>query len=180
MKMSRVILLRALFIGAARLCLDSGLSDEPSRLSISNEQEGKVGIHLNGGQELHQLQSLSTLNGEWLNVGGPTFDPHWFIEPAEPLGFFRGAQPPLGDRQISRNVRQMLDSGRQIFRYDTFGNESFWAGSLRLHEAIAGTNHGGVGGGVSPAAALAVGLKVDLEALPKSLPTFRQSRMCSR
>ena len=63
----------------------------------------------------------------------------------------------------------MLDNGRHIFRHDTFGNEAFWGGGLRLHEAIAGANHGGVGGGVSPATALAVGLKVDIEALPKSL-----------
>ena len=67
---------------------------------------------------------------------------------------------------VSRTVREMLDDGRQIFRYDTFGNETFWGGTLRLHEAIAGTPHGGVGPGVSPSVALSVGLKVDVEPLP--------------
>jgi hypothetical protein len=38
-----------------------------------------------------------------------------------------------------------------------------------LHEAIAGADHGGVGPGVSPATALAVGLKVDADALPRAL-----------
>ncbi len=40
---------------------------------------------------------------------------------------------------------------------------------LKLHQAIAGTRQGGVGPGVSPSTALAVGLKVDLDALPRSL-----------
>src|SRR5690606_6375088 len=36
-------------------------------------------------------------------------------------------------------------------------------------EAIAGESNGGVGPGVSPATALSVGLKVDVEALPRKL-----------
>src|SRR5512146_1258278 len=53
---------------------------------------------------------------------------------------------------------EAVASGRQIFRYDTFGDEAFWGGSLRLHEAIAGSAGGGVGGGISPKTALSVGL----------------------
>ncbi|HEY6175649.1 MAG TPA: hypothetical protein VIX73_14420 [Kofleriaceae bacterium] len=55
------------------------------------------------------------------------------------------------------------------FRYDTFGDEAFWGGTLQLHQAIAGAANGGVGNGVSPRTALAVGLKVDVDALPRSL-----------
>lgn len=44
----------------------------------------------------------------------------------------------------------MLDEGRRIFRFDTFGSEEFWGGKLRLHEAIVGQKLGGVGPGVSP------------------------------
>jgi hypothetical protein len=73
------------------------------------------------------------------------------------------------DRQIDEHAGRMIDQGRQIFRYDTFGSESFWGGTLRLHEAIAGSKHGGVGGGVSPKTALAVGLKIDSDALPEKL-----------
>lgn len=47
--------------------------------------------------------------------------------------------------------------GRQIFRYDTFGDEQLWTNVLRMHEAIAK---------VPPTTALAVGLKVDVDALP--------------
>jgi hypothetical protein len=63
----------------------------------------------------------------------------------------------------------LIAEGRQIFRFDTFGDEDFWGGELRLHDAIQGEAFGGVGPGVSPATALAVGLKVDVTALPKPL-----------
>src|SRR5262245_53978126 len=64
---------------------------------------------------------------------------------------------------------QLFEQGRQVFRFDTFGDEAFWGGSLQLHRAIEGAKLGGVGPGVSPKTALAVGLKVDSQALPKEL-----------
>jgi hypothetical protein len=73
------------------------------------------------------------------------------------------------DAVISENAQQMIAEGRQIFRYDTFGDEGFWGDTLKLHRAIAGEKLGGVGPGVSPKTALAVGLKVDVGALPQSL-----------
>jgi mono/diheme cytochrome c family protein len=54
-----------------------------------------------------------------------------------------------------------LEQGRQIFRYDTFGDEAQWTDTLRLHEVIRSS--------VPPVAALAVGLKVDVDALPAAL-----------
>lgn len=66
-------------------------------------------------------------------------------------------------------VKERLDRGREIFRYDTFGDEVFWGGQLRLHEAVAGETLGGVGPGVGPETALALGLKVDMDALPADL-----------
>jgi hypothetical protein len=69
----------------------------------------------------------------------------------------------------ANQTANLIAEGKQIFRFDTFGDEDFWGGQLRLHEAIAGEDLGGVGPGVSPTTALAVGLKVDVEALPKSL-----------
>ena len=73
------------------------------------------------------------------------------------------------DKQIHDNAARMLEEGKRIFRFDTFGSEDFWGGKLRLHEAIAGEKLGGVGSGVSPKTALALGLKVDAEALPADL-----------
>jgi len=75
-----------------------------------------------------------------------------------------------GNRQaIGATSRRLLDEGRSVFRFETFGDEAWWTDTLRLHEAIEGKNHGGVGAGVSPATALAVGLKVDIDALPKKI-----------
>ncbi len=67
------------------------------------------------------------------------------------------------------SAKDMFEQGRDIFRFDTFGDEVFWGDMLQLHKAIAGVPNGGVGPGVSPAAALAVGLKVDVTALPQDL-----------
>src|SRR5919108_176601 len=67
---------------------------------------------------------------------------------------------------IANNAIAMINRGRQIFRFDTFGDEAFWGGQLRLHQAIEGSRFGGVGFGLSPRMALALGLKVDSRALP--------------
>jgi len=73
------------------------------------------------------------------------------------------------DDVIRRNAERMMEEGQRIFRFDTFGDEDFWGDTLKLHQAIEGKRFGGVGPGVSPATALAVGLKVDAEALPPSV-----------
>ena len=73
------------------------------------------------------------------------------------------------DRQISANSQRMFEEGKQIFRYDTFGDEAFWTDKLKIHRALEGAKLGGVGAGVSPKTALAVGLKVDMDALPADL-----------
>ena len=73
------------------------------------------------------------------------------------------------DRTIDRNADKMLAEGRQTFRFDTFGDEVFWGDTIQLHKAIEGQKFGGVGPGVSPRTALAVGLKVDVDALPDEL-----------
>jgi hypothetical protein len=66
-------------------------------------------------------------------------------------------------------VDRLFARGRHIFRNDTFGDQAFWGGQLRLHKAIEGAKLGGVGPGLSPKAALAAGLKVDASALPATL-----------
>src|SRR5688572_13343276 len=91
----------------------------------------------------------------------------WAVEAA------RGQSAPSAaqdfDAQIQNNAKRMLEEGKKIFRFDTFGSEDFWGGQLRLHEAIVGQKLGGVGTGVSPKMALSLGLKVDAEALPADL-----------
>ena len=86
-----------------------------------------------------------------------------------PAALAQQAPEPSFDSRIERHSNEMLKAGRKIFRYDTFGSEEFWGGKLRLHEAIAGEKHGGVGPGVTARQALQLGLKVDIGALPKIL-----------
>jgi mono/diheme cytochrome c family protein len=61
---------------------------------------------------------------------------------------------------VVRDATAMVREGRQIFRFDTFGDEAFWTGVLRLNEPLST---------VSPRTALGVGLKVDVEALPRKV-----------
>jgi len=61
---------------------------------------------------------------------------------------------------------RLVVQGRNVFRYDTFGDEAVWGGVLGLHKAIEGSKLGGVGAGVSPKSALALGLKVDAAKIP--------------
>jgi hypothetical protein len=76
-------------------------------------------------------------------------------------------RPGLGCR---KELNELFEQGKQVFRFDTFGDEDFWGGQLQLHKAIEGEAFGGVGPGVSPKTALtAAGLKVDVNALPKKL-----------
>ena len=51
--------------------------------------------------------------------------------------------------------------GRDIFRFDTFGDETFWTDTLRIHEVIQLA--------VDPTTALSVGLKVDTDSLPAAV-----------
>src|SRR5262249_49485335 len=95
------------------------------------------------------------------------------------------SQSPNGDRDdrnfdavIQKSSRELMAQGKQTFRFDTFGDEAFWGDSLKLHQAIAGAKLGGVGSGVSPRTALAVGLKVDSEALPAEIAqSIREGRV---
>jgi hypothetical protein len=73
------------------------------------------------------------------------------------------------DRVVLDNIQTMTNQGRQTFRFDTFGDEAFWGDQLQLHRAIEGTKFGGVGGGLTPKAALGLGLKVDADALPGNI-----------
>jgi hypothetical protein len=70
---------------------------------------------------------------------------------------------------VPHNSERTLREGQKTFRFDTFGDEAWWGHTLHLYEAIEGVKFGGIGPGISPAIALSLGLKVDLDALPQSL-----------
>jgi mono/diheme cytochrome c family protein/cytochrome c553 len=56
---------------------------------------------------------------------------------------------------------ELATQGKDIFRFETYGDESFWTDTLRIHDVITSA--------VDPTTALSVGLKVDAEALPAEI-----------
>jgi mono/diheme cytochrome c family protein len=54
----------------------------------------------------------------------------------------------------------VVAEGRDIFRFDTFGNETFWTGTAALHTKI---------NALMPQDAIAAGLKIDADTLPAEL-----------
>lgn len=68
--------------------------------------------------------------------------------------------------KMNQGKQGLIEQGKEIFRFDAFGDEDFWSGLLHIDKAILGEVNGGYGPGVSPNTALSVGLKVDAEALP--------------
>jgi len=55
----------------------------------------------------------------------------------------------------------LIAEGKRVFRFDTFGDEQLWTDTLGLHKVV--EQH------VDPLTALAVGLKVDADALPPGI-----------
>jgi hypothetical protein len=64
------------------------------------------------------------------------------------------------DDLTNQNTEDLLSQGREIFRFETYGDEAFWGGNLHLNQALET---------LKPAEALALGLKVDADALPPEL-----------
>jgi hypothetical protein len=81
----------------------------------------------------------------------------------------KSGNPNAFDAAIKRNADDLFEKGKAVFRFETFGDEAFWTDKLKLHQAIADSKHGGIGEGLTPKAALAAGLKVDLNVLPEFL-----------
>jgi mono/diheme cytochrome c family protein len=65
------------------------------------------------------------------------------------------------DDESQAQQAALIEQGKQIFRYDTFGDEAQWTDTLRMHEVISAA--------VDPVTALSVGLKVDSQALPETV-----------
>ena len=63
----------------------------------------------------------------------------------------------IHDPNSTASAMKTMRQGQQIFRFDTFGDEAFWGGQLRLHETVAT---------LSPSNALALGLKIDSSSVP--------------
>jgi hypothetical protein len=71
------------------------------------------------------------------------------------------ATPPAGGLQPTANSTALIADGKQVFRFDTMGDEQLWTDKLRLHEVVEKN--------VDPMTALKVGLKVDADVLPPGI-----------
>ncbi len=76
-----------------------------------------------------------------------------------------------GNAAANPDQPELVAQGKQVFRFDTFGDETQWTDALRLHEVIRTA--------VDPTTALAVGLKVDAEALPPAVVQGMQNKTIS-
>lgn len=63
-----------------------------------------------------------------------------------------------GDLNLPPLDMALVAEGQNVFRYETFGDESFWTDVLQMNQVVEAA--------VDPVTALAVGLKVDANALP--------------
>ncbi len=70
----------------------------------------------------------------------------------------RGADGPMSTEEPVVHAVGDATNGQQVFRFETFGNESFWTDALKLQQGF-------VSLGVTPLQALALGLSVDADAL---------------
>lgn len=70
--------------------------------------------------------------------------------------------PPTGSSVATDDMSAgTLASGKQIFRFDTFGDEQFWTDTLHMERVVQKS--------VDPTTALSVGLKVDMDVLPPAV-----------
>jgi hypothetical protein len=71
------------------------------------------------------LALLAAASGALVSCGGMTMTPAM-----TGMSTSTGMPGPLA-------AADLVTAGRQIFRFDTFGDEAFWTDTLRLHEPIA-------------------------------------------
>ena len=76
------------------------------------------------------------------------------------IGSVQAFNRPTPDGQNLVASNRLFAEGKQTFRFDTFGDEAFWGDQLRLHETVRT---------LSPKQALGLGLKVDVDALPREV-----------
>ena len=89
----------------------------------------------------------------------------WLAESAPQLG--QAPTSILGSAE--NNSQQLIAQGKQIFRFDTFGDQAFWGDQLQLYQAI---------NTLTPRNALALGLKIDSDALsPSTVDAIKEGKV---
>jgi cytochrome c2 len=71
------------------------------------------------------------------------------------------ASPSAASIPFNKGVGRAI-AGREVFRFETFGNESFWTDAMRMPKGILDAK-------VTPIQALKAGLMIDIDAIPKDM-----------
>ncbi|MBA3544078.1 MAG: hypothetical protein H0T83_06535 [Chthoniobacterales bacterium] len=89
-----------------------------------------------------------------LTLIGEASGPGWIVAA-------KSQSPPA---QVSAAIVGRTGPGREVFRFETFGNEGFWTDAARMPQGM-------VAAKLTPLQALQVGLLVDIEAVPAAMRT---------
>jgi hypothetical protein len=120
-----------------------------------------MGVRWEGGQQLFDKTHAafgSRRNRQW-----PCISRNWlaFVSLSAAVVLASGCGGHSGQADTAITDAELVAKGKEIFRFDTFGDASQWTDTLRMHEVIRTA--------VDPATALSVGLKVDADALPATV-----------
>jgi hypothetical protein len=88
--------------------------------------------------------------------------------------------PDAWSKSVNDNAKDLLEKGKAVFRFETFGDEIFWTDKLQLHKVLVSEKHGGIGNGLAPKDALAAGIKVDLRMPHEFFKAKNKRRKISR
>src|SRR5829696_9028138 len=134
--------MKTIWIGAAAICLLTH-GEEPLMVGIQNVGADSVSVTVTGGPGLHSFKKKDGVAGQDRAAEiSLTTKTNIATQKKGASGFFQAQIAPANDVSIFKHTLQQLDEGRNIFRYDTFGDEAFWGGALKLHLAIAGEKQG--------------------------------------
>src|SRR5688500_16041997 len=117
-----------------------GAQADDLTVNVADRGDTDLIIAVTGGTWLHSLEQSDLLADDWRVVQAITTRTNIAVAQSGPQGFFRAQAAPANDISIFTNATTLLDEGREAFRHNTFGSESFWGGALKLHQPIAGTN----------------------------------------
>jgi mono/diheme cytochrome c family protein len=120
-----------------------------------------MGVRWEGEHQL--LVKTHAAFGSGRNRQSPFVSRMWraFVSLSVALVLASGCGGGSGQTETAITDAELVAKGKEIFRFDTFGDESQWTDTLRMHEVIRTA--------VDPVTALSVGLKVDAEALPAAV-----------
>jgi hypothetical protein len=119
----------------------------------------KIALAVEAPPQHPQIAEIATLDEDtWMR------QPASFYRPSQAAVVTLSSDTRATYRAIHRELQtdsgEAVVRGRDVFMYDTFGNEDFFGGVLGLHTLL---------NGVAPAAAVGLGVQVDINRVPQPI-----------